>query len=98
METFTEQVIQIILGISPGSVMSYGEIARLAGSPRAARQVVRILHTMTEKYGLPWHRVVNSRYEIAIKDEKAAQLQKQLLMAEGIAFDNLKCIARKEGL
>ena len=46
--------------------MTYGQIATLAGSPRGARQVVRVLHTLSEKYKLPWHRVINSKGEISI--------------------------------
>ncbi len=64
--------------------MTYGQIARQAGSPRAARQVVRILHAMSKKHKLPWHRVLNIRGEIAIQDDEGAQLQQFLLVSEGI--------------
>ncbi|MHA6259085.1 MGMT family protein [Sporosarcina sp. CAU 1771] len=82
MNPFTERVIQIIKGIPTGHVMSYGQIAAAAGSPRAARQVVRILHSMSDKYELPWHRVINAQGEISFtgKDQHA------LLVAEGIIF------------
>jgi len=86
MKPFTEKVISIIEGIPAGKVMSYGQIARHAGSPRGARQVVRILHTMSEKYDLPWHRVVNAKGEIAIKDEEGSFEQKQRLEGEGVVF------------
>lgn len=46
--------------------MTYGQIARLAGNPRGARQVARILHSMSGKYQLPWHRVVNSKGQIVV--------------------------------
>ena len=64
--------------------MTYGQVARQAGSPRAARQVVRILHAMSKKHRLPWHRVLNARGEIAIQDDEGAQLQRFLLEAEGV--------------
>lgn len=64
--------------------MTYGQIARAAGSPRAARQVVRILHTMSKKHRLPWHRVINAKGQIAIKDEATAKEQKWQLEAEGV--------------
>jgi methylated-DNA-protein-cysteine methyltransferase-like protein len=60
--------------------MTYGQIARLAGSPRAARQVVRALHSMSRKHRLPWHRVVNSKGQIALQDDE----QLFLLESEGI--------------
>ncbi|WP_226527123.1 MGMT family protein [Metabacillus niabensis] len=84
MRPFTERVIHLILHIPEGHVMTYGQIARLAGSPRGARQVVRILHSMSVKYQLPWHRVVNAKGEIGFKEETAFLLQKQLLENEGI--------------
>src|SRR5690606_17659636 len=87
MTPFTEKVIQIIKSIPEGKVMTYGQVARAAGSPRGARQVVRILHSMSEKYQLPWHRVVNQKGEIAIKDDESRFLQMALLREEGILVD-----------
>ncbi|WP_059171739.1 MGMT family protein [Bacillus sp. FJAT-27445] len=84
MTPFTERTIKIICAIPEGKVMSYGQIARLAGSPRGARQVVRILHSMSGNYSLPWHRVVNSHGEITIKDEETSFQQRLLLEAEGV--------------
>lgn len=64
--------------------MTYGQIAASAGSPRAARQVVRILHTMSSKYELPWHRVVNKQGKIALQDEEMAWLQRERLENENV--------------
>ncbi|MFE8699672.1 MGMT family protein [Cytobacillus sp. FJAT-54145] len=86
MKPFTEQAVQIIKQIPPGKVMTYGQIASLAGSPRGARQVVRILHSMSEKYQLPWHRVINSKGEIGLRDEESFFIQKMSLESEGIHF------------
>ena len=88
MTPFTEEVIKIILSIPPGKVMIYGQIARTAGSPRAARQVVRIIHSMSGKYKLPWHRVINSKGKIGIPDIEGAMLQKLLLLNKGVEFSN----------
>jgi methylated-DNA-protein-cysteine methyltransferase-like protein len=65
-------------------VMTYGQIAEQAGSPRGARQVVRILHSISAKYDLPWHRVVNAKGEIAIQDEESRYMQKLYLENEGV--------------
>ncbi|MDQ0268467.1 MGMT family protein [Cytobacillus purgationiresistens] len=86
MQPFTSKVISVIKDIPPGKVMTYGQIAGCAGSPRGARQVVRILHTMSKKYELPWHRVVNIKGEIAIKDREHADYQQFLLEREGVKF------------
>lgn len=86
MEPFTEKVIKIIKNIPSGYVMSYGQIARVAGNPRSARQVVRILHSMSKKHALPWHRVINSKGEIGIQDEELFVTQKSRLESEGVEF------------
>jgi methylated-DNA-protein-cysteine methyltransferase-like protein len=84
MTPFTQQVVAIIKGIPKGYVMTYGQIAEQAGSPRGARQVVRILHSLSAKYDLPWHRVVNAKGEIAIQDEESRYMQKLYLENEGV--------------
>lgn len=90
---FTERVIRLIQGIPAGKVMTYGQVARAAGSPRAARQVVRILHSMSEKYNLPWHRVINSKGEIGFKDEEMYLTQKSMLETEGVEFLNAHTVS-----
>ncbi|GGH34271.1 MGMT family protein [Paenibacillus segetis] len=84
MQPFTAKVIEVIAAIPEGKVMTYGGVAREAGSPRAARQVVRILHSMSSKYALPWHRVLNKAGEIAISDDESRFMQRMFLEAEGV--------------
>jgi methylated-DNA-protein-cysteine methyltransferase related protein len=96
VERFTEAVIHVIKNIPPGKVMSYGQIAKFAGSPRGARQVVRILHSMSGKYNLPWHRVINSKGEIGIQDEELFFTQKSLLEDEGVQFKGKNKIDMEE--
>lgn len=98
MTPFTEKVIAIIRSIPEGRVMTYGGIARAAGSPRAARQVVRILHSMSSKYKLPWHRVVNAAGRIALTDDESSSLQQLFLLSEGIVFDDKGVIDLKRYL
>lgn len=86
MEQFTEDVVSIIKKIPSGKVMTYGQIAKCAGSPRGARQVVRILHTMSQKHKLPWHRVINAKGEIGLKSEDGYIDQKMMLEGEGVVF------------
>lgn len=66
--------------------MTYGQIAKLAGSPRGARQIVRILHSMSQKYRLPWHRVVNIKGEVVLNDDESSSIQKLSLESEGVEF------------
>lgn len=84
MQPFTVRAIEIIKMIPEGRVATYGQIATLAGSPRAARQVVRILHSMSKKHRLPWHRVINAKGQIALQDDASYEEQRLSLEIEGI--------------
>jgi len=88
MTPFTQEVVEIIKSIPEGYVMTYGQIAAHAGSPRGARQVVRILHSLGEKFDLPWHRVVNAQGEIALMDDESRHMQRHYLENEGVVFDH----------
>jgi len=91
-QPFTLRVIELIRAIPEGKVSTYGGIARMAGSPRAARQVVRILHTSSRKEGLPWHRVVNKEGRISLKPGFGYEEQKEALLGEDVVFDDQDCI------
>ncbi|WP_339289033.1 MGMT family protein [Paenibacillus sp. FSL E2-0201] len=96
MTPFTEQVLRIIQSIPEGKVMTYGGIARAAGSPRGARQVVRILHSMSRKYKLPWHRVINAKGMISLTEDESSSLQKLYLQEEGIIFNEKGVVDLKQ--
>ncbi len=84
MTPFTKRAIEIIKNIPAGKVATYGQIALMAGNPRAARQVARILHSMSSGQGLPWHRVVNAQGKIVLIAPEAFITQKRLLEEEGV--------------
>jgi methylated-DNA-protein-cysteine methyltransferase related protein len=75
-------VVRCIRALPAGTVSSYGALAKAAGWPGAARQVVRILQQVP---GLPWHRVVGSGGAIKLCGENAAE-QKFRLRMEGVTF------------
>lgn len=87
MTDFTIQVLDIIKSIPYGKVMTYGQIASIAGNPRGARQVSRILHSMSGTHQLPWHRVINSKGGISLTGE-GGFIQSQMLINEGIDVKN----------
>jgi len=89
MTKFTEDVIDIIKMIPHGKVMTYGQIAAYANNPRGARQVSRILHSMSRKHNLPWHRVINSKGRVSLTGE-AGFIQSELLVSEGVTVINKK--------
>lgn len=83
MPNFREKVIQIVHKIPYGSVTTYGTVATLAGSPRAARMVAGILHLEEEQ--VPWQRIINRNGYISIRGCKYDKaFQKRLLRQEGI--------------
>ena len=96
--SFHQRVIEIISHIPRGSVATYGQVAALAGNPRAARQVVRTLHSASDKERLPWHRVINSKGQISLKPGQGYEMQKALLEKEGITFDYRDTINLKRHL
>ncbi len=87
METFTQITINIIKNIPKGKVATYGQIALLAGNPHNARQVARILHSMSKNHNLPWHRVINAQGKISLPKNSGYDEQKSLLENEGVSFD-----------
>lgn len=87
MQPLTLKIINIISRVPAGKVVTYGQVAAMAGNHRAARQVSRVLHSCSAKYELPWQRVIGSQGKITIpKDLPAHQLQKKKLQSEGILF------------
>lgn len=89
MTKFTEDVLDIIKMIPKGKVMTYGQIAAYAGNPKGARQVSRILHSMSMSHKLPWHRVINAKGTISLNGE-AGFIQGSMLADEGIPVINKK--------
>ncbi|MGB7756448.1 MAG: MGMT family protein [Salinisphaera sp.] len=80
-----EHIFAVIRRIPPGRVATYGQIARLAGHPRAARQIGYALHRCPPS--LPWHRVLNARGRISLPaDSTSALTQRRRLIEEGVTF------------
>ena len=92
---FTQDIIKIIKSVPSGKVLTYGLVAKLAGNPRGARQVSRVLHSLTKKFDLPWHRIINSKGVIAIKSPDGRDQQRMLLEREGVEFTNQKIDLKK---
>jgi methylated-DNA-protein-cysteine methyltransferase related protein len=84
MTESTQKIIQAIKAIPRGKVSSYRDVALAAGLPNGARQTVRVLHSLSEKFDLPWYRVIRSNGSIALKEGEGRELQIQLLRAEGV--------------
>jgi methylated-DNA-protein-cysteine methyltransferase related protein len=81
---FKERVLEIVRAIPTGHVLTYGQVAALADTPRAARQVGRILY----HYGrsVPWQRVINYYGGLSTYKVGSGELQRVLLEEEGFSF------------
>jgi methylated-DNA-protein-cysteine methyltransferase-like protein len=84
MTDITCKIIEQILAVPKGKVSCYSGIALKAGLANGARQTVRVLHSMSEKYSLPWHRIVRSNGSIALAEGEGKELQIKLLRREGV--------------
>ena len=85
-QAFKTQVLEVIAQIPEGHVMTYGQVARVAGKPRNPRQVGEILYGVHHETDLPWWRVINSSGQISTYKVGTGDLQKRLLEAEGIVI------------
>lgn len=84
---FFAKIYDIVAKIPAGYVATYGQIAFLAGHPRAARQVGYAMRAAPAERNLPCHRVVNRFGEMApehVFGDRA--IQRMLLEGEGVVF------------
>jgi len=90
-DNWVKAVWQVVAGIPRGHVLTYGEVARLAGMSRAARRVSMAMRRAPRGMKLPWHRVINAQGKISFPaDSSGYQRQKELLEREGVVFLNGK--------
>ena len=82
MNPFFKQVYGIVEQIPYGKVISYGEIAKILGRPRGAREVGRAMRYCPD--GLPWQRVIMS--DGTITGGSFAEIRRSILESEGIPF------------
>lgn len=82
-----QRVYALMAELPEDKVTTYGDLAAMAGSPRAARIVGGIAHTGPEE--LPWHRLVNAQGGLAIGFPGGQDVQRQLLTQDGIECDEV---------
>jgi methylated-DNA-protein-cysteine methyltransferase-like protein len=81
-----EKIKRVIARVPRGRVATYGQIAKLAGYPGAARQVAWALHNSS---GLPWHRIVGAGGRISLGGDPGFE-QRMRLQMEGVQFNGLR--------
>jgi methylated-DNA-[protein]-cysteine S-methyltransferase len=81
-KTFSEKIKEIVSKIPKSSVMTYGAVAKLAGSPGAGRAVGTIMaHNYDPK--VPCHRVIRSDGKIGAYNRGGEKAKRALLIKEG---------------
>jgi methylated-DNA-protein-cysteine methyltransferase-like protein len=81
------RIWQVVALIPSGKVATYGDVARHAGMPGAARRVGMALRRLPAGTRIPWHRVINAQGGISLPGgSKAQSRQIKRLEAEGIEF------------
>ena len=85
-DELAHMILNVVCLIPAGQVVTYGQMARLAGLPKHARLVGYVLKHLSAEYNVPWHRVINAQGEISLSKLNAQRENIQILklQAEGI--------------
>ncbi|MFG8007158.1 MGMT family protein [Pseudomonas aeruginosa] len=93
-----EALSLVLAQVPPGQVVSYGQLAELAGLGRAARWVGRTLSQLPVDTRLPWHRVLGAGGRISLPaDSPGGREQRARLREEGVLLHNDRVDIRRHG-
>jgi O-6-methylguanine DNA methyltransferase len=83
MTNFRTSVLSVVSQIPKGSVMTYQEVARAVGNPKAARAVANV---MAQNYNpdVPCHRVIRSNGTLGGYNRGGAKQKRAILKSEGV--------------
>lgn len=87
---FKQRVYEFASKIPVGKVATYGQLAKLAGSPRAARAVGMCMRNNADRNLVPCHRVVASNGELTGYAFGGVHEKRKILIKEGVSFDGEK--------
>lgn len=98
-QELAQMIVAVVAKIPYGKVASYGQIAAMAGLPRHARLVGKVLSQMDDSSDIPWHRVINAQGRISLNrlDDHGYNDQQAKLLSEGIVFHNGKVSFKQFG-
>ena len=86
-KTFKEKVYELCDAIPKGKVATYGQLAKLAGQPKAARAVGAFMRMNPDAPNTPCHRVVSAKGALTGYSRQGGVAgKKKLLLKEGISF------------
>jgi methylated-DNA-[protein]-cysteine S-methyltransferase len=84
---FEAGVVQALIHLPYGQTVSYEELARMAGRPRAARAAGSVCARGTLSILVPYHRVIRSDGTIGPYGVDGSERKLRLLALEGVHFD-----------
>ena len=87
MKTFKQKVYEIAATIPKGKVMTYSQLAALAGNPKAARAVGMLMAKNPDLRKVPCHRVVSAKGELTGYSNGGIKIKKEMLAGEGVLFN-----------
>jgi len=86
-----EAIFLALAQIPKGKVITYGNLAKLAGLPNGARLAGRLMCELPEGTELPWHRVINAQGRLSLPvGSNSYREQHQRLLNDGIEIVNGK--------
>ena len=91
MTTFQERVYEVVKRIPKGKVLTYRQVAKLAGRPKAFRAVGNALNKNPDIKNIPCHRVVKSDGSIG-GYRQGTKKKLSLLRKEGVVIQKGKVV------
>jgi O-6-methylguanine DNA methyltransferase len=89
--SFRDKVYELTRQIPKGKVATYGQLAKLAGNPKAGRAVGVFMRVNQDAPHTPCHRVVASDGSLTGYSSRGGiSKKKEMLIAEGISFSGVK--------
>ncbi len=83
-----EAIYLALAQIPKGKVITYGNLAKLAGMPNGARLAGRLMCELPDGSNLPWHRVINAQGKLSMPVDSAGYREQiRRLEKDGIAFE-----------
>jgi len=96
LATFKNRVYQVVAQIPKGKVATYGQIAKLAGKPKAARAVGVLMKHNPHAPKVPCHRVVGYNGQlVGYSGQGGIAKKRQLLVREGVILKKGKVVLAK---
>ncbi len=86
MKSFREKVYFFAQKIPKGKVLTYGQLAKMAGNPKAARAIGMCMKSNTDTSLVPCHRIVASNGKLTGYAFGGVSAKKRLLLSEGVSF------------